>query len=103
MLLITTGFFVDREPISCVSVIKYASSFAFLGSFIVDKNHRGKGYGLQTWKVALASLTERCNIGGDAVVENVPLYRLEPYWEEERFQFVAGEVSKAFSNFNVTD
>ena len=88
------GFFVgelDREPISCVSVIKYASNFAFLGSFIVDKTHRGKGYGLQTWKVALASLTERYNMGGNAVVESVPQYRrfgLEPYWEQQWFQFV---------------
>ena len=103
------GFFVgelDREPISCISAVKYSSNLSFLGSYIVDKNYRGKGYGLQTWKVALASLSESCNMGGDAVVENLPLYRrfgLEPYWEEQRFQFVASEVSKALVNFNVTD
>ena len=100
------GFFVgelDRELISCISAVKYSSNF---GSYIVDKKYRGKGYGLQTWKVALASLSESCNMGGDAVVENLPLYRrfgLEPYWEEQRFQFVASEVSKALANFNVTD
>ena len=102
------GFFVgelDREPISCVSVIKYASNFAFLGSFIVDKTHRGKGYGLQTGKVALASLSESCNMGSNAVVESVPQYRrfgLEPYWEQQRFQFVASEVSKSLKYFNKT-
>ena len=43
-----TGFFVgelDEKPISCVSVVKHADDFAFLGNYIVDEPYRGSGYG----------------------------------------------------------
>ena len=105
----STGFLVrelDGKPISCISAVKFAPDFAFLGFYIVDRNHQGKGYGLYTWKVSLASLPESCNMGGVAVIENVPLYGqygFKPYWEEQRFEFVASEVLDKLADFNTID
>ena len=68
------GFFVgelNREPISCMSVVKHTEKFAFLGHFIVDEPYRGRGYGVLTWKAALASINESYNTAGDLTEENV--------------------------------
>src|SRR5690606_1981637 len=35
--------FVDGAPASCISVVKYGGDFAFLGLYIVQPQHRGKG------------------------------------------------------------
>ena len=73
-----TGFFVgelDGEPISCMSVVKHAENFTFVGNYIVDEPYRGSGYGLLTWKAAMTSINEDYNTGGDAVEEKVPMYQ----------------------------
>lgn len=101
-----TGFFageLDGEPICCISTVKYTTDFVFVGCYIVDKSHRGKGYGLQTSKVVLASLSKSCNLAADAVIENVPVYGregLKPYWEQQRFEFVASDISNALADFH---
>ena len=97
-----TGHFVgelDGRPISCMSVVKYASNFAFLGNYIVDEPYRGSGYGFHTWKTALSSINETCNAGGDAVIEKVSMYEtvgLKPYWCEQRYDLVASAVVKVY-------
>ena len=98
-----TGFFVgelDGKPISCMSVIKHADNFAFLGNYIVDEPYRGGGYGLRTWKAAMASINDNYNTGGDAVIEKVPVYErvgLRPKWCEQRFDIVASQAASATS------
>ena len=72
-----SGFLVgllDDEPIATVSVVKYGSSFAFLGFYIVKPGYRGKGYGIQIWNAGLASLNGR-TIGLDGVVAQQDNYR----------------------------
>ena len=101
-----TGFFageLDGEPICCISTVKYTIDFAFVGCYIVDESHRGKGYGLQTSKVALASLSKSCNLAADAVIEKVPVYGregLKPYWEQQRYEFVASDMSNALADIH---
>jgi GNAT superfamily N-acetyltransferase len=71
------GFFVGLlgdEPISCISAVTYDKDFAFLGFYIVKPEHRGKGYGLKIWNVAIACLQTQ-NIGLDGVVEQQPNYK----------------------------
>ena len=72
-----SGFFVGElngEVISHISAVKYPSHSAFVGTFIVAKEHRGKGYGRQTWDAAWKSLDKDYTIGLVAVTHMIPRY-----------------------------
>lgn len=65
-----TGFYVGLlagKPIASISIVKYGTSFAFLGLYIVRAEHRGKGYGLRLWQAAMESVGSRA-VGLDGVV-----------------------------------
>ena len=73
-----TGFFVGElngKPISCVSVVKHAENYAFLGNYKVDEQYRGRGYGFLTWKAAVASINKDYNMGGHGIEGKVPMYK----------------------------
>lgn len=57
---------LDDVPVACISVVKYGSTFAFLGFYIVLPEHRGKGYGWQIWQAGMATLEGR-TVGLDGV------------------------------------
>src|SRR5262249_18354748 len=57
---------LDGQPISCISCVAYDRSFGFVGLYIVRPEFRGRGYGLQTWRVGMAHLGTR-NVGLDGV------------------------------------
>ena len=101
-----TGFFVgelEGKPISCLSVVKHADNFAHLGHYMVDEPYRGSGYGLLTWKAAMASIDESYNTGGFAIEEKVPIFQrvgLQPKWCVQRFDLVASQVEFALSKIN---
>lgn len=61
------------EPVATISVVKYGSSFGFLGFYIVKPEFRGKGYGYQLWQAGMAYLGDRI-IGLDGVVAQQPNY-----------------------------
>ena len=90
-----TGFFIGElggVGVSYVSVVKYGESFAHLGYYLVEKPHRGKGYGLKTFNVGLASLSENCNCSLNALADKVYLYErsgFQPAWEVNRYKFSA--------------
>lgn len=46
--------FLGDEPIACISAVAYDPDFAFIGFYIVNPEHRGKGYGLKIWNAAIA-------------------------------------------------
>ena len=72
-----SGFFVGElngKVISHISAVKYPSHSAFIGAFIVAKEHRGKGYGRQTWDAAWKSLDRDYTIGLVAVTHTIPRY-----------------------------
>ncbi len=65
-----TGFlmgYLDGEPVSSISVVKYGETFAFLGLYIVRPEYRGRGLGKATWDAGMASAGGR-TIGLDGVV-----------------------------------
>ncbi len=62
------------EPIATISVVRYGTSFGFLGFYIVKPDYRGRGYGLQLWNAGLARLAGRV-IGLDGVVAQQDNYR----------------------------
>lgn len=71
------GFYMgvlNGTPVSSISVVKYGSSFAFLGFYIVAPGHRGKGLGLALWRHAMATAGDR-NIGLDGVVDQQDNYK----------------------------
>ncbi len=71
------GFFIgylDSEPIATISAVKYGTSgYAFGGFYIVKKEYRGSGYGMEIFKKAMEYVKD-CNVGGDGVVENLEKY-----------------------------
>lgn len=72
-----TGFLIGSlgdEPVGTISMVKYGTTFAFLGLYIVRPEHRGYGYGMALWRAALASAAGR-NIGLDGVLAQQDNYR----------------------------
>ncbi len=61
-------------PIGCIAGVRYNSSYGFLGLFLVEKKHRGNGYGLALWKHALAHLEDLPCIGLEAAPDRVKDY-----------------------------
>ncbi|WP_405813290.1 GNAT family N-acetyltransferase [Streptomyces sp. NBC_01390] len=84
------GFFVGRvggEPVSAISVVNYGDAYAFLGFYLVRPDLRGRGYGITTWKTALAHAGSR-TVGLDGVVAQQDNYRrsgFEPAYRTVRF------------------
>ncbi len=71
------GFFLGRlegKPATAVSVVNYSDDFAFLGYYLVDPAHRGKGLGMATWNEAVPHAGGR-TIGLDAVPAQEETYR----------------------------
>ena len=62
------------EPIATISIVKYGTSFGFVGFYIVKPAHRGLGYGIKIWNAGLARLQGR-TIGLDGVVDQQANYR----------------------------
>lgn len=91
------GFFIgllDGKPIGAISLVKYGDDYAFGGFYIVNKEFRGSGYGMQLTQTALKYASDR-NIGGDSVVENVGMYaklgmKLAHY--NARYNFVSRKI-----------
>ena len=82
-----SGFFVgelDGEIISHIMAVKYPGHSTHIGSFMVEKEHRGKKYGEQTWDFAWKTLDHRCTIGLDALSYMIPkfqAYGFHTVWE----------------------
>ncbi|SDN44919.1 hypothetical protein SAMN04487981_105105 [Streptomyces sp. cf386] len=91
------GFFIGRidgEPVSAISVVNYGADYAFLGWYLVRPDVRGRGYGLTTWKTALAHAENR-TVGLDGVVAEQDNYRrsgFEPAHRTFRFTGTAPAV-----------
>lgn len=70
------GFLIgwlDGQPVSCISAVKYGSSFGFIGFYIVHPDHRGTGLGWQIWQAGMDRLSG-CVIGLDGVVDQQDNY-----------------------------
>lgn len=70
------GFFVGKlndQPIGCCSSVIYDDKFAFFGFYIVKKEFRQQGYGIQMTRHRLQYVGDR-NIGLDGVVSMTDKY-----------------------------
>lgn len=99
------GFFIgllDGEPIGCVSAVKYADDFGFIGFYIVKPEWRGQGFGMRLWQTAMDSLQGR-NIGLDGVVEQQHNYQKSGFhtaYRQIRYQGNTGN-AKPTANPNI--
>ena len=81
-----TGYFVGElngTIISCVGLLKYSDSFAYVSMYIVDEEYRGKGYGLKTFNAAMQSIPSGCNVGLTAPPDHEAIYQrsgFKQYW-----------------------
>ena len=74
-----TGFFIGElngQVIGSLAFVKYDSSFAFAGLYIVDEPYREKGwgYGLKMSQAGMASLPEGCNAALDGLIHKESIY-----------------------------
>jgi len=65
---------VDGNPVSSISVVRYGTNFGFLGFYIVHPDHRGGGLGMATWEAGMTHLKGR-SIALDGVVDQQDNYR----------------------------
>jgi len=70
------GFLVGllgKDPVACISAVRYGESFAFVGFFMVKPEYRGKLYGYYLGKACLERLEGR-TIGLDGVMPKLRNY-----------------------------
>ncbi len=82
---------VHGEPVACISIVRYGSSFGFLGFYIVKPEYRGRGLGLEIWNAGLQRLEGRV-VGLDGVVAQQHNYRKSGFslaWRNIRYMGVA--------------
>jgi ribosomal protein S18 acetylase RimI-like enzyme len=90
-----TGFFMgflDDQPVSSISAVKYGEDFGFLGFYIVKPGLRGQGYGLEVWEAAMKSLDGR-NVALDGVPEQQENYHksgFRPAFRNVRYEGQGG-------------
>ena len=90
------GGFIGDELIATISAVKYGQNFGFIGFYIVKTEYRGRGYGLQLWNAALASLGNRL-VGLDGVFAQQENYRKSGFllaYTNVRYQGISQIYSK---------
>ena len=98
-------FFVgelDGKPICSVFYIKHSKDYVYGGGFLVDKQYRGKRYGVQMVKSTFALLGEKCNYGTDIIPDMIlyyfEMFGFKPEWYQQCFDLTAYEASQAERN-----
>jgi ribosomal-protein-alanine N-acetyltransferase len=62
------------EPVGCIAGVRYNAAYGFIGLFLVVPAQRGRGYGVQLWKQALAHLADVPCIGLEAAPDRIDDY-----------------------------
>ena len=92
------GFLIGEtggEPVGCVSVVAYGTTFGFLGFYIVRPEFRGRRYGIRIWNAGMERLAGR-NVGLDGVVAQQDNYWRSGFqyaYANERFEGKGGGTS----------
>jgi len=84
--------YLGQEPVGCISVVRYGSSFGFLGFYIVKPEMRGRRYGYRLWQVGLERLHGR-TVGLDGVVAQQDNYRRSQFVLAHRSIRFGGELA----------
>jgi ribosomal-protein-alanine N-acetyltransferase len=65
---------LGSEPVGCIAGVRYNAAYGFIGLFLVVPAQRGRGYGLQLWRHAMAHLAEVPCIGLEAAPDRIGDY-----------------------------
>jgi hypothetical protein len=65
---------VDGKPAASLAAVKYSSSLAFLGLFVVVPELRGQGYGNILWDIVTRKIEVCTSIGLNGVMEQIARY-----------------------------
>ena len=65
---------IGSIPIGCIAGIRYNQLYGFIGLFLVQKEYRGKGYGLKLWQKAFDHLVDLPCIGLEAAPDRINDY-----------------------------
>ena len=80
----------------------HGTAFAFIDNYYCREEHRGKGYGLKTWKTALAAVGPRISLCLDATRTITPMYKQEGFkvvWHSHSVCKIAPScILEAYSN-----
>ncbi|EDY38757.1 GCN5-related N-acetyltransferase [Cyanobium sp. PCC 7001] len=83
---------LNQRLIGCIAGVRYNAEYGFMGMFLVDPDHRGRGHGLSLWRRAMEHLGDLPCVGLEAALERVEDYRrwgFEPASPTHRWQLVA--------------
>ena len=103
------GMYIGRlngKPITGVGMFQHNNSYAWVGLYFCEEEHRGKGFAFKTWKVARAALKPNSNVGLDAMVTAAHLYEKDGFKRafEVNFSFFpVSAVTKVYGNMNAQD
>jgi hypothetical protein len=84
---------LDGEAVASISVVRYDAAFGFLGFYIVEPGHRGRGLGKRIWDAGMDRLAG-ANVGLDGVVAQQQNYRRSGFryaYGNQRYAGVAPE------------
>ena len=62
------------ERIGCITGVRYNAAYGFLGLYLVRREWRGRGYGLQLWAHALEHLADLPCVGLEAAPDRIDDY-----------------------------
>ncbi len=65
---------LEGRPIGCIAGVRYSPAYGFIGLFLVQRQHRGQGYGVQLWQRALRHLEGVRTIGLEAAPDRIADY-----------------------------
>lgn len=97
------GGYLDGRLIASISVVNYGPDFAFLGFYIVDPDHRGRGYGYRLWQAGIAHAGGRL-IGLDGVVAEQENYKRSGFvlaYRNIRYGGAVGALPQAHGGIDV--
>ncbi|KAK3732420.1 hypothetical protein QZH41_006418 [Actinostola sp. cb2023] len=87
----------------CVCILKYDESYCAFSSYLVEKEYRGKGYGMELFTTALKSVSPSQNIAAYAVDDMLAKYNekfgFEDHWLLPRFDIHLPSALKALDSF----
>ncbi len=85
---------LGETKVGCIVGVKYNKSYGFLGLFIVDKQYRGQGYGLNLWKHVIDKLRDLECVGLEAAPDRISDYSswgFNPSSKTTRWKFISEE------------
>jgi ribosomal-protein-alanine N-acetyltransferase len=62
------------RPVGCIAGVRYNAAYGFLGLFLVQPEQRGRGFGKQLWRHAMAHLEDLPCIGLEAAPDRIADY-----------------------------